>query len=135
MRKAWPLFHLKIEAQNDITQYVIQERSFMNSNKETKHINMLSGSLWKKILIFAVPLVLIGIIEQLFNAADVAVVGRFSGENGKNAMAAVGATSSIIGLIVYTFIAVSLGTNVVIAHAYGASDSSMIKKCGQTSEL
>ncbi len=107
----------------------------MNSNKETKHIDMLSGSLWEKILIFAVPLVLIGIIEQLFNAADVAVVGRFSGENGKNAMAAVGATSSIIGLIVYTFIAVSLGTNVVIAHAYGASDSSMIKKCVHTSAL
>jgi len=105
----------------------------MEDIKEKKHIDMLNGSLWTKILMFAIPLVLIGILEQLFNAADVAVVGHFTGDRGKNAMAAVGATSSIIGLIVYTFIAVSLGVNVVIAHAVGAKNDLVIKRCVHTS--
>lgn len=100
-----------------------------------KNINMLEGSLWKNIFFFAIPLILIGILEQLFNAADVAVVGRFSGEKGTNAMAAVGASSSIIGLLVSTFIAVSLGCNVIVAQALGAKDYDGVRKCVHTSIL
>ncbi len=100
-----------------------------------KNINMLEGSLWKNIFFFAIPLILIGVLEQLFNAADVAVVGRFSGDRGTNAMAAVGASASIIGLLVSTFIAVSLGGNVVVAQALGAKDYDAVKKCVHTSIL
>lgn len=73
---------------------------------------MLHGSLWDKVLLFAIPLACTGILQQLFNAADVAVIGRFA---GKTAMAAVGSNSPIIGLSVNLFIGISLGANVVIA--------------------
>ena len=61
---------------------------------------MLEGSLWNKILGFAFPLAFTGILQQLFNAADIAVVGNFTGELGKACMAAVGANTPIISLIV-----------------------------------
>lgn len=96
-------------------------------------INILEGSLFKNILFFAIPLILIGILEQLFNAADVAVVGKFTGDKGTNAMAAVGANSPMIGLFVYTFIAMSLGINVVVAQAKGASNDELIKSGIHTS--
>ncbi len=100
---------------------------------DQRRVNMLSGSLWDKILLYALPLAATGILQQLFNAADIAVVGRFTGELGEAAMAAVGANSPIIGLIVNAFIGVSLGTNVVIAKAVGADDKPAISKTVHTS--
>lgn len=88
-------------------------------------MNMIEGSLVDKILLFALPLAATGILQQLFNAADVAVVGRFV---GKEAMAAVGSNSAIIGLLVNLFIGISLGTNVIIAHAIGRGDREEIHK-------
>lgn len=93
---------------------------------------MLEGSLADKILMYALPLAATGILQQLFNAADVAVVGRFV---GKEAMAAVGSNSAIIGLFVTFFIGISLGTNVVIAHAIGRGDKDEIHKAVHTSLL
>ena len=97
--------------------------------------NIMSGSLWNKILLFALPLAATGILQQLFNAADIAVVGRFTGEQGEAAVAAVGANSPIIGLIVNAFIGISLGTNVVIANAVGCGNKKTVKKAVHTSVL
>ncbi|MBR1730674.1 MAG: MATE family efflux transporter [Selenomonadaceae bacterium] len=79
---------------------------------------MLNGTLWDKIIIFAIPLALTGFLQQLFNAADVAVLGQFV---GKNAIAAVGNNISLIGLLVNLFLGLSLGANVVIAQNIGAN--------------
>lgn len=87
--------------------------------KQTKRyeIDMCSGPLPGKILAFSVPLMLSGILQLLFNAADIVVVGRFA---GNQALAAVGSTSSLINLLVNVFIGLSVGTNVLVARFYGA---------------
>lgn len=82
-------------------------------------VDMLNGSLWDKILRFAVPIACSSILQQLFNAADIAVVGRYS---GTDAMAAVGSNSAIIGLIVSLFVGLSVGANVVISNCLGKGD-------------
>lgn len=93
---------------------------------------MLNGSIGDKLLLFALPLALTGMLQQFFNAADVAVVGRFA---GANAMAAVGSNSAIIGLIVNGFVGISLGANVVISKFTGQHDPERISKCVHTSVL
>ena len=80
-------------------------------------LDMLNGSIWDKTIIFAIPLALTAVLQQLFNAADVAVLGQFI---GKNAIAAVGNNISLIGLLVNLFLGLSLGANVVIAQNIGA---------------
>ena len=96
---------------------------------------MTEGSLWNKILGFAFPLAFTGILQQLFNAADIAVVGNFTGELGKACMAAVGANTPIISLIVNSFLGISLGTNVVIANAVGKKDDETVQKALHTSMI
>ncbi len=98
-------------------------------------VELLSGSLWRNVPKFAIPVALTGILEQLFNAADIAVVGRFTGDMGTVNMAAVGANSPIIGLILNLFIGVALGANVVIANAVGRKDQATITKAVHTSIL
>ena len=80
---------------------------------------MLEGSLWDKILIVALPFAFTGIMQQLFNAADIAMLGQFV---GKEAMAAVGSNSPIIAMVLSLFIGVSLGANVVIARFIGTKN-------------
>ena len=80
-------------------------------------IDMLNGPLAGKLLLFALPLMLSGLLQLRFNAADVVVVGRYA---GKEALAAVGSTSSLINLLVNLFIGFSVGTNVVVARDLGA---------------
>lgn len=82
-----------------------------------REVNMLEGSLWDKIVVFALPIALTGILEQMFNSADIAVLGRFV---GTEAMAAVGNNVPIVGLIVSLFLGLSLGANVIIAQYIGA---------------
>ena len=84
---------------------------------KAREIDMLNGSLWDKIILFALPLALTGVMQQLLNAADVAVLGQYV---GKNAMAAVGNNTALIGLLVNLFMGLSLGANVVIAQNIGA---------------
>ena len=79
--------------------------------KKSYEIDMTSGPLLGKILLFSIPLMLSGILQLLFNAADIVVVGRFT---GSHALAAVGSTSSLINLLVNLFIGVSVGANVFI---------------------
>ena len=80
-------------------------------------IDMVHGPLAGKILLFALPLMLSSLLQLLFNAADVVVVGRCA---GKEALAAVGSTSALINLLVNLFVGFSVGTNVVVARELGA---------------
>ena len=80
---------------------------------------MVHGPLVKNIIAYTIPVMLTGILQLLFNAADLIVVGRFADESS---IAAVGATGSLINLIVNLFMGLSVGTGVTIAHAVGAGD-------------
>ncbi len=82
-------------------------------------LDMCNGPLFRKIIVFAIPLVLSGILQLLFNAADVIVVGRFS---GSEALAAVGSTSSLINLLVNLFMGISVGASVLVGRYYGAGN-------------
>lgn len=107
----------------------------MKRESGKRAINMLDGPVWNRVLQFAVPLMATGILQQLFNAADIAVVGRFTGEQGAAAMAAVGACSPLIGLLLNAFLGISLGTNVVIANAVGRREDQAVSKAVHTSIL
>ena len=87
--------------------------------KKKKTFDMLNGSIWNKLILFALPLAASSILQQLFNAADVAVVGSFA---GSGALAAVGANGPIINLLVNSFVGLSIGANVVIASFIGQND-------------
>lgn len=89
-------------------------------------MDMCNGPLLSKILIYAVPLIASGILQLLFNAADMVVAGRFA---GNVALGAVGATSSLINLFINVFIGMSVGTNVLVAHFFGANRK---EELGQT---
>ena len=84
--------------------------------RKRRNIDMLNGPLAGPIILFALPLALSSMLQQLFNAADTAVVGRFA---SSQAMAAVGSNSSVINLVVALFVGLSVGTNVVIASLIG----------------
>ena len=101
--------------------------------KERKILDMLHGSIWNKLPLFALPVAATAILEQLFNASDIAVVGNFTGSGKTIAVAAVGANSSIISLIVNLFVGIALGANVVIANAIGKKDKDVVKKAVHTS--
>lgn len=101
--------------------------------KAKKQLDMLNGPIWNKLPRFALPVAATAILEQLFNASDIAVVGNFTGAAKTISVAAVGANSSIIGLIVNLFIGIALGANVVIAHAVGQGRTEDVQKAVHTS--
>ena len=105
----------------------------MAEQAQKRQLDMLHGSIWDKIPRFALPVAATAILEQLFNASDVAVVGNFTGAARTAAVAAVGANSAIIGLIVNLFIGIALGANVVIAHAIGQGDRETVTRAVHTS--
>ena len=88
-------------------------------------MDMLSGNLLRKIIVFALPLIASGILQQSFNAIDVAVVGRFS---SSQALAAVGSNGVIISIMINLFIGISIGANVVIANYIGRNNEKGIRK-------
>ena len=94
----------------------------MESGKKTKtyEMDMCNGPLFVKIVVFAVPLILSGILQLLFNAADIIVVGRFA---GSESLAAVGSTSALINLLVNVFIGLSVGANVLVARYFGGQQT------------
>ncbi len=100
--------------------------------KKSYEMDMCSGPLFKKILLFSLPLMCSGILQLLFNAADIIVVGNFT---GSTALAAVGSTSSLINLLVNLFIGLSVGANVVIARSYGAQDAAAVHRGVHTAIL
>ncbi|RGC18744.1 MATE family efflux transporter [Absiella sp. AM54-8XD] len=91
----------------------------MKRLKRSYEMDMCHGPLFSKIIMFAIPLILSGVLQLLFNAADIVVVGRFT---GSHALAAVGSTSSLINLLVNLFIGVSVGANVLLGKFCGAQD-------------
>ena len=95
-------------------------------------MNMTSGPLLGKILTFSFPLMCSGVLQLLFNAADIIVVGRYTGHT---ALAAVGSTSSLINLIVNLFVGLSVGANVLIARSYGAKNMDAVHKGVHTAML
>lgn len=98
--------------------------------KKKKTFDMLNGSIWNKLILFALPLAASSILQQLFNAADVAVVGSFA---GSGALAAVGANGPIINLLVNSFVGLSVGANVVIASFIGQNDEKRTSLAAHTS--
>lgn len=93
---------------------------------------MCNGPLLGKILVFYFPLMLSGVLQLLFNAADIVVVGRFA---GSSALAAVGSTSSLINLLVNLFIGLSVGANVLVARFYGAGQKKELSEMVHTAVL
>lgn len=87
----------------------------MEQNRE----NLTTGSLWKKILLFSVPLMISNVLQVLFNMADVAVVGRFA---GSMALGSVGSTTTLVLIFTGFLIGLSGGINVLVAHYLGAGD-------------
>lgn len=104
----------------------------MKESDKTYEIDMCNGPLLGKIILFYIPLMLSGILQLLFNAADVAVVGRFA---GNEALAAVGSTSSLTNLLVNLFIGLSVGANVLVSRFYGAEQFQELKEMIQTAIL
>ena len=93
--------------------------------RKSYEIDMCNGSLLPKILLFSIPLMMSSILQLLFNAADMVVVGRFA---GSSALAAVGANASLINLLTNLFIGFSVGANVLVARFYGAKKEKEISE-------
>ena len=92
-------------------------------------MNMTEGALLPKVLMFSLPLIASGILQLLFNAADMVVVGRWA---GKECLAAVGSTGSLINLMVNVFIGLSVGGSVAVARSFGAGDPAAVHKAVHT---
>ena len=103
----------------------------MSVNKNTKYeIDMCSGRIIGKMLLFALPLMLSSILQLLFNAADIIVVGRFAGDHS---LAAVGSTGSIVNLLTNVFLGLSVGANVMVARFKGAGRDKDVSRTVHTS--
>lgn len=96
------------------------------------HIDMTKGNLYSKILLFSLPLMASGLLQLLFNAADIIVVGKYAGHQS---LAAVSSTSALINLIVNIFIGLSIGTNVLVARHLGANEHEEISKTVHTAMM
>ena len=96
----------------------------------SRSADLTSGPMLQKIILFSIPLAASSILQLLFNAADVVVVGRFA---GSTALAAVGSNGSLINLLVNLFVGLSLGANVVAARCFGAKDDHGVQDTVQTS--
>lgn len=106
-----------------------QNKNIMYKSRKYE-LDMCSGPLFPKIILFSVPLVLTGILQLLYNAVNIVVVGRFV---GSSALAAVGSTTSLINLIVNLFLGLSIGASVVMAKHYGADQQSDANETVHTS--
>lgn len=101
----------------------------MSTTAKKYEMDMCNGPLLGKIMMFSLPLMLSGILQLLFNAADMIVVGRWV---GSDALAAVGSTGSLVNLIVNVFIGLSVGTNVLVARYYGAGQEKELSETVHT---
>ncbi len=97
---------------------------------KNNQIDMVSGSIFPKLMKFSIPLMLSSVLQLLFNAADIVVVGHFAGDNS---LAAVGSTTSLINFLVNTVLGISIGCNVIAANFMGCSDSKQVNATVHTS--
>lgn len=93
-------------------------------------LDMINGKLSKSIIVFSVPIILTSVLQLLFNACDLVVVGKFAGDH---ALAAVGSTGSLTHLIVNGFLGISVGANVIAAQFFGMKNEENIEKTIHTS--
>lgn len=100
----------------------------MKNNKF--EIDMCSGSIMDKLISFSLPLMLSGVLQLMFNAVDIVIVGRFT---GSQALAAVGSTSALINMLTNLFIGISLGSNVLSARFYASGESKKMSETVHTS--
>ena len=107
------------QAENEI----VKDQETAARPTDRRQMDMLYGSLWDKILLFALPLAASSILQQLFNSADVAVVGNFA---GSNALAAVGSNGAVIAVFVNLFVGLSVGANVVSANLIGQKKTTSV---------
>ena len=96
---------------------------------QKNQIDMLNGPLLKKILLFSLPLAASSVLQQLFNSIDVAVVGRFV---GREALAAVGANSPVISLLINLFVGISMGANAIISNQIGSGNDDGVRRSVST---
>ena len=104
----------------------------METKKNKYEIDMCNGSIMDKLITFSVPLMLSGILQLLFNAVDIIVVGRYTGDG---ALAAVGSTTALINVFVNLFIGISLGANVLAARYYATGQEKEMSDTVHTSIL
>lgn len=97
---------------------------------KANQINMTEGSIVKNLLKFSIPIIFSNVLQLLFHAADVAVIGRFA---GSTSLAAVGSVGSLVNLFVNLFVGISAGVNVTAGRSFGAKDSNKIQKIVHTS--
>ena len=100
--------------------------------RKSYEMDMTRGPLLRSILIFTLPLLLSGVLQLLFNATDIVVVGQFA---GANAMASVGSTTSLFNLLINAFIGISVGANVLVARYCGEKNYDGVQQTVQTSLL
>ena len=93
--------------------------------------NMLTGPLWSSLITYTIPIILTSVLQLLFNAADLVIVGRYSGSIN---VAAVSATGSITNLIVNLFIGLSIGAGVTVAHAIGGNNHQAVHRTVHTAK-
>ena len=99
-------------------------------NEKTYEMNMTEGPILKKLLVFSLPLMFSSILQLLFNAADIVVVGRFAGDDS---LAAVGSNTALINLVTNLFMGLSVGANVVAARYFGAQKDKEVSRVVHTS--
>lgn len=109
-----------------------QVTNVMQKKSKSYEIDMLNGPLFIKLWQFAIPLMLTGILQLLFNAADMVIVGRFT---GADALAAVGSTTVLINLLTTLFIGISVGSNILVARYFGSGNKKAICETVHTSIL
>ena len=102
------------------------------TRQRKNQVDMVHGPIFRRIMVFTVPLMLSSILQLLFNAADIIVVGHFAGDDS---LAAVGSTASIVNLLVNLFVGISIGVNVLAARCYGAKDVRGLSRTTHTAML
>ncbi|MFR8087226.1 MAG: MATE family efflux transporter [Lachnospirales bacterium] len=100
--------------------------------KKSYEMDMCHGPLLRKLIVFSLPVMLSGVLQLLFNAADIIVVGQYV---GSTALAAVGSTGSLINLLINLLIGLSVGANVMVARYYGAHEEEMVSQTVHTAIL
>lgn len=120
--------HLSRQHEKETGKIMVKEE------KKTKsyEMDMCNGPIMVKLLIFALPVMLSGVLQLLFNAADIVVVGQYA---GSDSLAAVGSTGSLVNLLTNIFIGLSVGTNVLVARHYGANKKKDVEETVHTAVL
>ena len=107
-------------------------KRILTVDKKKYEIDMVNGPILKKMLLFTIPLMCSSILQLLFNAADIVVVGHFAGDNS---LAAVGSNTALINLMTNVFLGLSVGGNVLAARDYGAGNDEELSRTVHTAMM